>query len=484
MIVIWNEVKKMWNIKILAIAAALCTMYFFGAGMNGNLHSIIHVGTSGEILAEINARYGTSLTGAELDEFVRERRAELEAEGLDDSAIAMLQELSWLYNNWHDTPARMEHFLSQELFEWQRQLYTDAIASDDIFALIAQMREHLVAEANMQIWQNPIFAANAVTDYDDFLAIMAEFPPITEFEEALTLGHLSRALRGQDSDFVKEKLDNLRFLEFITQYYGDGINARLQRDLERLDNVELTVRQRQRMTEVLDAGEYRGTMPGNIFWGMTYYFHHFALMLILASILLHSPLVTTDRMRGVRPLQYSSKLGRRIMLRQFAATLLSSFLLTTLMTAALGLLLARAGVFAYWNHGLTSFPTSLSFVITFSPMTLGRYMLIMAAIGYALCLGASAAAFIVSRFSRNLITLAIKAIPVFVALSLLHGLVLPSLASSSSMQFHTAPLTLWNNLYLATGFAYLDVIIIAAFAVVAISSAWYTARREKRLEAG
>ena len=484
MSVVRHEIKKMWNIKILAIIAALCTMYFFGAGMNGNLHSIIHVGTSGEILAEINARYGAYLTGAELDEFIIERHAQLEAGDLDDAAIVTLNELSWLYNSWHDTPARMEHYLSQELFEWQRQLYADAIASDDIFALIADMREHLVAEANVNIEQAPIFAANGIRDYDDFTAAMAEFPPITEFEESLTRGHLARALQGQSSNFAGEKLDLLRFMEFITQYYGDGINARLQRDLERLDNVQLTGRQRQRMAEVSDAGEHRGTMPGNIFWGMTYYFHHFALMLILASILLHSPLVTTDRMRSIQPLQYSSKLGRGIMLRQFAATLLSAILLATLMTAALGLLLARAGVLAYWNHGLTSFPPSLSLAITFSPMTLGSYMLIMAAIGYALCLGTGALAFIVSRLSRNLITLAIKAIPVFVALSLLHGLVLPSLAGSTSMQFFTAPLTLWNNLYLATGFAYLDMIIIAVFAAVAILSAWYIARREKRLEAG
>ena len=40
-----------------------------------------------------------------------------------------------------------------------------------------------------------------------------------------------------------------------------------------------------------------------------------------------------------------------------------------------------------------------------------------------------------------------------------------------------------DYLYLRTGIAYLDMIIITAFLPLAILPAWYIAQREKRLEA-
>jgi hypothetical protein len=206
-------------------------------------------------------------------------------------------------------------------------------------------------------------------------------------------------------------------------------------------------------------------------------------MLILGTIILHAPLIVTDRMRKILPLQYSSKLGCRIKLRQFAATLLSSVLMTTLMLAVFALLLGRAGAFTYWNHGTMTLHTSMVDMVTFTPMTLGSYLLILAALAYALGLGTAAVAFVVSRYSRNLITLAIIIIPVFAALYFLHAAVLPNVWNSVNLQFRTAPLTLWSNIYLRTGIAYMEVFIIAAFMALAIISAWYVAIREKRLEA-
>jgi hypothetical protein len=420
--VICHEIKKIWNIKILAIVAALGVMYFFGAELQNTIRSIK---PQSDILEEIIAQYGVSLTDEEMAGFVRDYQ--LEAAGDADA----LQSLTILHAEWEHMPYRLEFFLSEELQDWKRQLYTDALASGDIPTLIEERRETLDAGA----------------------------------------------------DFIEERLDTLRFLEFLTEEYGGAISARLPSDIEYFNHLEFNARQRQRLTEVLATGEYKGTLPGNVFSSVTHLFHHISLMLLFGTALLHSPLIVSDRMRKILPLQYSSKLGRRIKLRQFAAMLLSSVLLTTLTLAVFGVLLGRAGAFAYWNHGLMTFHGAIVDFVPFFPMTLGSYLLIMASLAYALGLGAAAVAFVVSRYSRNLITLAVKIIPVFVALELLHRTVLPNMFRSVNIQFRTAPLTLWNNLYLKTGIAYLDVFIIAAFMVLTVIAAWYVARREKRLEA-
>jgi len=174
------------------------------------------------------------------------------------------------------------------------------------------------------------------------------------------------------------------------------------------------------------------------------------------------------------------------MFRQFGATMLSSILLTSLVLVALGLHLAQAGIFSYVNQGITSHLTHFgpySLAVGFTPITFGSHMLIMILLCYMLCMGTAAAAFIVSRFSRNFITLAIKTIPVFIALERLHNLILPNRWSLTFIDRFTAPLTLWNHLYLRTGLAYLDVMMIIVFAVLAVIAALVVAGREGRLEA-
>jgi len=109
--------------------------------------------------------------------------------------------------------------------------------------------------------------------------------------------------------------------------------------------------------------------------------------------------------------------------------------------------------------------------------------LIMAALCYALCIGTAATAFFLSRFSRNLISLTIKTVPVFTLLAYMHSLVLPNRWTTDFIDRFTAPLTLFNDLYMRTGIAHLDVIIISAFVVISVLVAAFVARRERNLEA-
>ena len=173
------------------------------------------------------------------------------------------------------------------------------------------------------------------------------------------------------------------------------------------------------------------------------------------------------------------------MVRQLMATLLSGALLTTVVLAAVGTYLAYAGVFAYLGEGITSHRTHFgpnSIAAGFTPITFGRYLLVLAGLCYGFGIGTSAMGFVLSRFSRNMISLAIKLLPVFIAMAYLHHVLLPNRWDWFMIDRFTAPLTLWNHLYIRTGLAYLDVIIIAVFAAAAVLSAVMIALRDKGVE--
>jgi hypothetical protein len=93
--------------------------------------------------------------------------------------------------------------------------------------------------------------------------------------------------------------------------------------------------------------------------------------------------------------------------------LLSAFLLTTLLLSVFGAIYGKNGTWVFFDSGLTSFLNG--FIFWFN-VTYGQYVLLYAGLLYMLCLGAAALAFVLSRFSRNLITLILKLIPLFAAL--------------------------------------------------------------------
>ena len=347
-------------------------------------------------------------------------------------------------------PHDIERMLSREFLQWQQQFYMDAIASEDLLAFVLETRNNLY-----------------------------QVKPVVEDEWDIFT---------QAYGFWGNKFETAGVIITNIEHFGEeAFRPRMRYRLEDLSYWELTERQRARLTTVLEAGEYEGTLHGGVFWAVTDLFRQIAAVLIIASLVLHGPLVTTDRARNILPGQYSSRLGRRIAIKQAGATLLSSVLLATLVLAGFMAVLATHGVFVYWNQGITSHlihfaPTSIA--VGFAPISFGQFMLVMMAICYGFSIGAAAVAYVLSRYSRTLITLAIKAVPVFVALMLFHSFILPNRWAVMTNAGHmTAPLTLWNHMYLRTGIAYLDIGIIAAFVVLGVLVAWCVAHREKRLEA-
>ena len=189
---------------------------------------------------------------------------------------------------------------------------------------------------------------------------------------------------------------------------------------------------------------------------------------MLAVLALISPLITNDRHRRLHYLQYSSKQGRKISRAQLAATLLSAFALTTLLILVFSGIFSQNGTVVFWNNPVWSDYNSSA--ATVFNLTYGEWLIITAVLMYALALGVSMFAFILSRFSGNLITLMMKLIPVFAVIAYL------------SVSVFNGLFSMGNTLYSLLRFFGTEIYVCAVVVVIALAAAVFVMRREKRVD--
>ena len=465
--IVRHEVKKLFNLKVLILIAVLCALFYllfleFYVSHYPNGHPATEMA---DLMTEITQRYGTTVTAAEIEPFLAQRQAELEAEAewhiqnnprfaeagihslADHQAMRQRQmtdeewDLVWELNDyrtngigfrlyavtiiqeyWDGVVSTLEREIGLELiFNWFTGLVYSALDGEDLSALIAQARDELEGQT--------CGVANIKRHYLLFLEDIPDSP--SETRQSLLYDNLEYAYRA--------------YPQRIPSNFG-----------------------RQRMIEVLETHQYRGTMDGGAFENTVRYFTYFSAMLMLATLLLISPLVTTDRMRNIHNLQYASKLGRRILKRQVGAALVATFILTTVLLGVFGGIYSTTGVFMYLGHSTTSFHAHSR--ITLFDMNFGLYLAIIVAMAYVLSLGTALVAFVISRFSRNLITALLKVIPVFVVMF-----------QVCMMVFRSAPLTLTSGLYRRTHVIGIEVMVCLAVLVFALGVALYICWRERQV---
>jgi hypothetical protein len=189
----------------------------------------------------------------------------------------------------------------------------------------------------------------------------------------------------------------------------------------------------------------------------------------MAVLVLVSPLLVSDRHEGLHHLQYSSALGRRIIGRQLAATLLSAFALTTLLVLVFWAIFAISGSYIFWDCYIANALTFDLFPVF--DLTYGQWLAALVALMYVPVLAASLCAFMLSRFSRNLITLVMKLIPAFVPFVYLRAVVFGGFFSLTR-----------NPAYNILRVPGAEVYVCMALLLIALAAAVYVVRREKRVD--
>lgn len=144
------------------------------------------------------------------------------------------------------------------------------------------------------------------------------------------------------------------------------------------------------------------------------YLKYLAQWTAISVILLLSPTLVRDRLRRMRPLQWSSRRGRRVLHTQLAAGLVSAWLLS-----AVNITVYAVPFLAQGPLALRDCPLGNSVWETGIPWfnwTYGQYLVILTGMVLALGIGIGAVTLFLSRFSDNYVSMLLKAFPLFVVM--------------------------------------------------------------------
>jgi len=331
--------------------------------------------------------------------------------------------------------------------------YGLALEENEYTGFIKETRQKLISEMEMYIKSNPVFADAGIYSYEDYEKVY-EKEELTEAENKAVW-----TLLGEECDYARFRMQAINLIE---SWYKDFPKLLESHISEAKNQKEI-----DRLTSILTTKEYINIMDWHVYENTVNYVYYLAIMTIMAVLVLVSPLIVTDRAGNIHLLQFTSKYGRKIFKKQLLAVILSAFIFTTVLIIIFGAVYGKIGTWIFWNSGLTSF---FNFSVFWFDITYGQYIVIYIAFLYLLCLGTAAIAFILSRFSKNFITLILKLIPVFAVLTIICKCVFKYTFSPS------------NLLYRATGLIGIEPIVCSLIFIAGMAAACYLVRRERKVD--
>ena len=418
------ELKKIWSIKVLLIIAVFAVLTWFALLAEGinTYESLRKHGGYGPFQNEMFGLYGDTLEPEEIEDFDFARRfAEIAAAG--DIIIARESELFAKYG--------LANFL--EYIEWSED--------DDLWLLISGseedeiMRDKLLMDAVM-LERSPITETQSPEEW-------WSAPPLDEwYESPFSLWY---SLKNLENRYVTHIYHETHFI-----------------------NLENRPVVRRAAKEILER-ENNSLIPNHLMDVFSLYAATAGVFAVAAVMLLVIPLLITDRSRKINMLQYSSMAGRKVFKIQFAATLTSAFILSLILTAVLFAPLVKAAA-EYWNASI--FHGGIVFVWLYD-ITFGQYVLLLAGMIIASCVGAAGFAFILARFSSNIVGVMIKAVPAGATLCVL---------TAYAVNLALADMNFFFNAIFGGRFDMPEIIVCGAIGLVGVTVSALVVRRERRVD--
>ncbi|MDR1327989.1 MAG: hypothetical protein LBK23_00095 [Oscillospiraceae bacterium] len=204
------------------------------------------------------------------------------------------------------------------------------------------------------------------------------------------------------------------------------------------------------------------------------------LFAVIAVLLLTSPLIVTDRHRKLHFLLYSSVKGRAVLKIQAAACLLAALLLGLLIVAvSYGAFFTLTDAGKYWSAHIGAFDLA----VVLYDVTFRSYTLILGAMTVSLCVGCAGISFVLSRFSSNMVALMLKAVPAGLALGFTAWNTLDMALTDQNMicyGVYTAG-SVFHSLFLRSIEAP-EIILAGLLPLIGIAAASIVTHREKRID--
>ena len=201
------------------------------------------------------------------------------------------------------------------------------------------------------------------------------------------------------------------------------------------------------------------------------YLKYLAQWTAVSVILLLSPTLVRDRLRRTRPLQWSSRRGRRVLHTQLAAGLVSALLLSVVNITVYAVPFLAQGPLALrdcplgnsvWDTGIPWFN-----------WTYGQYLGILTGMVLALGIGIGAVTLFLSRFSDSYVSMLLKAFPLLVAV----GGFFATWVMNHAFFFHPA----WDyaDFFVSKG---AEAVCIAVLLIMGAALAGWSCFRQRKLE--
>ena len=293
----------------------------------------------------------------------------------------------------------IEHFSNgpsaQEEFrlsvEWVNR-YGPTLEPEERAEVDSQLAEE-VAKFNRQLEEFPEAKATGITDYESFRAASEQNEGDSQLMWAIREGTNCYTIENirQMMELCDRQRDYLEQPEFF-QYY----TPKEQAQMLAVDSWPKSLLSRS----VMDSTNS--------------YLKYLAQWTAISVILLLSPTLVRDRLRRTRPLQWSSRRGRRVLHTQLAAGLVSALLLSVANVTIYAIPFLDQGPLA-----LKDCPLGNSVWETGIPWfnwTYGQYLAILTGMVLALGIGIGAVTLFLSRFSDNYVSMLLKAFPLLVAM--------------------------------------------------------------------
>lgn len=360
------------------------------------------------------------------------------------------------------------------------------LEADEFGPAMDTLSARYIDELESAIYSNPDFATVGVTDYQSFLVLEQKIKCSQVIPESLDPGEipdecpmwdptidyslnqtetaLEMALMSLGGETTPEMLAYLK-TNLLVKSFENPYNNIAERRAAVVDFGSPAVN--ARIQDIFDSGEILNTLPLMALSAFNEMFFVLSIMVVVGVCILLAPTVTRDTQSKVTPLQYSSKIGKRIRGTQLGAMITVSTLLATIEIAVVFAIFTVNGWYGILKSGLNSYATWDYYWFSGN---IGQYLLIVGGMMIAVALAATLMIFVFSTLCQNYISLLLAVIP------------LVGILVVTSSQVFGHPFTIIAGPASIFTLAYLEVYITILLLVIALVSAAIILKKEKARE--
>ena len=296
--------------------------------------------------------------------------------------------------------------------EWVEE-YDPTLEPEERAELDGQLAKEIV-KFDQQIAAIPETAGAGLTDYETFDRFREDY-----LNDTLDSGSqadmdmeylLSRVYGGTNWYLIEEIQYTMELYDTQEEHNTLVISGRKAEG-----QPEAMIHREEQLAEPERA---HGLLPFSVKESTREYGMDLAVWCVLSIVLLLSPTLVRDRLRGTRAMQWASRRGRSVLTTQMAAALCSALVLTAvnLVVYAIPFLAQKplrfrdCGLGGIWAWGSPWFD-----------WTYGTYLVVLVGLILALSLAAAGLTVFLSQYSGSYIAMLLKALPLFVAVGAVLG---------------------------------------------------------------